>query len=269
MSALVRAARGRDGRLARPKTRPRQRNPQLEFDARRVFGTLATSARMTDRMNPPARPPRVEVQPGLWFDARRAVWLAAERILAIADPHWGYAASHRARGNLLPCWGDDDIESTLRQLVAEYAPAEMVWLGDIVHAAEGAARVERFLAAPPVPTTVLAGNHDRRWRGASERVLVRGAFVFHHGDQPIPLPPGAREMVGHHHPALAWGDGAGARVKLPALVVSPTRVVLPAFSPWAAGTPWRAQPGEVLWAASATRIFPFRQPAATDAVHLA
>lgn len=224
---------------------------------------------MTAGKNPTARPPRVEIEPGLWLDARRAVWLARERLLVIADLHWGYSASHRARGNLLPWWGDDEIESTLRQLLADYTPAEMIWLGDIVHAAEGAARVERFLAAPPVPTTVLAGNHDRRWRGAGERVLVRGSFVFHHGDQPVPLTPGAREIIGHHHPAVAWNDGAGTRVKLPALVVSATRLVLPAFSPWAAGTSWPAQPGETLWAVGPSRIFPFRLSAASAAVHVA
>jgi metallophosphoesterase superfamily enzyme len=60
---------------------------------------------------------RTEVCPGVWLDARLALWLAAERLLIIADLHWGYAASHRARGNLLPWWGDDDIEQRLRALL--------------------------------------------------------------------------------------------------------------------------------------------------------
>ena len=154
---------------------------------------------------------RAEIRPGLWLDARRALWIVAERLLVNADLHWGYAASHHARGNLLPAWGDDELEQRLHALVTDYQPAEMLWLGDIVHAAEGAARAEKFLRHPPVPTRVLAGNHDRRWAGASERTLTRGGYFFHHGDASPPVPAEAIEVVGHHHPAISWGDGAGTR----------------------------------------------------------
>src|SRR5438067_71973 len=86
-----------------------------------------------------------QILPGIWLDSRRAVWFAAERLLAIADLHWGYVATHRARGNLLPAWGDDAIEEKLHALQRAYEPAEMLWLGDVVHAAEGAARAEAFI----------------------------------------------------------------------------------------------------------------------------
>lgn len=208
---------------------------------------------------------RAEVQPGRWLDARCALWLEAERLLVIADLHWGYAASHRARGHLLPDWGDDAIEQRLRALMADYQPAEMLWLGDIVHAAEGAARAERFLRDAPVRVTLLAGNHDRRWRGVVERTRQSASYVFHHGDEAIAIPSGCVEIVGHHHPALGWSDGAGGRIKLPALIAGPRRLILPAFSPWAAGTPWnqRLEPGETLWAISPARIFACPRAAAS------
>lgn len=202
---------------------------------------------------------RVEIQPGRWLDSRLALWLEAERLLVIGDLHWGYAASHRARGNLLPEWGDDAIERRLHALIADYRPAEMVWLGDIVHAAEGAARVERFLRASPVPVALLAGNHDRRWRGVTERTRRCGNYFFHHGDVVVTVPAGCVEIIGHHHPALSWNDGAGGRFKLPALVAGSGRLILPAFSPWAAGTPWnqRLEADDTLWAIAPTRIFAY------------
>lgn len=205
----------------------------------------------------PTASTRTEIQPGIWLDSRRAVWLAAERLLAVADLHWGYAASHRARGNLLPVWGDDEIENRLRALIAEYAPAEMIWLGDVVHAAEGAARAETFLRTAPVPVALVTGNHDRRWRTGGVVSTIRGRYFFHHGDAAPAVPAGLLEVMGHHHPAVSWWDGAGAHVKLPALVASPQRLVLPAFSPWAAGTPWTAAVGgrETLWAVAPSRIF--------------
>jgi uncharacterized protein len=200
---------------------------------------------------------RTEVQPGIWLDSRLALWFPMERLLVVADLHWGYAASHRARGNLLPWWGDEEIEQRLRALLEDYQPGEMIWVGDCVHAAEGAARAEVFLRQSTVPITPLTGNHDRRWRPAGETSTVRGNYFFHHGDKVPARPAHCIEVVGHHHPAVNWGDGAGSHLKLPALVVSDRRLVLPAFSPWAAGTPWNppARAEETLWAVAPTRIF--------------
>lgn len=212
----------------------------------------------------PSTPVRTEIQPGIWLDSRLALWFSLERLLVIADLHWGYAASHRARGNLLPWWGDEEIEQRLRALLNDYHPAEMIWLGDVVHAAEGAARAEAFLRQTAVPVTLLAGNHDRRWRSAGVASVMRGHYFFHHGDTAPTRPPLSIEVIGHHHPAVSWGDGAGSRLKLPALVVSAHRLILPAFSPWAAGTPWSSEPGidETLWAIAPTRIFALpRSPA--------
>jgi uncharacterized protein len=221
-------------------------------------------------LHPSKLPPvRTEVQSGIWLDSRLALWLAQERLLVVADLHWGYAASHLARGNLLPAWGDDEIEARLRSLVADYQPAEMIWLGDIVHAAEGSARVEEFLREPPAPVTLLAGNHDRRWRGARERVLTRGGFYFHHGDALHRVPPDRTEVIGHYHPAVRWSDSAGTNVRIPALVANPRRLILPAFSPWAAGTPWNEhlEPADTLWAIAPNRIFPVPRAAAFSAVN--
>ncbi len=198
---------------------------------------------------------RAEVHPGIWADSRLGVWFAAERLLVVADLHWGYAASHRARGNLLPMWSDDEIERRLRSLVTDYAPVEMLWLGDIVHAAEGSARAERFLRESPMPVTVLAGNHDRRWPGAAETTARRGRFFFHHGDVARPVPAGAIEVIGHHHPAYQWTDSARGRVKLSAIVTSPRQLVLPAFSPWAAGTEFAPEAESTLWVIAPNRIF--------------
>ncbi len=199
------------------------------------------------------------IAPGLLFDARLALFLEATRSLVVADLHWGYAASHRAKGNLFPAWGDDQLEVTLLALVADYTPAEMIWLGDSLHTLRARARAEAFLDAAPCPVRVVAGNHDARWSRIEAGPLRRGLWVLHHGDQPLGETEGI-EIVGHHHPAYVHRDGAGARLKLPALVQSASRIILPTVSPWAAGVEWntRLQPGDTLWAASPRRIIPIR-----------
>ena len=204
-------------------------------------------------------PPRSQIQPDIWLDARRALWLAASRTLVVADLHWGYATSHRALGNLLPSWGDAELAANLLALCADYAPVKkMIWLGDSLHTLSGRKTAEDFLRETDVPVTLLAGNHDARWRNASHRTLHSENLFFHHGDGSPEVPANALEIIGHHHPAMVWTDGAGARIKLPALVASARRLILPAFSPWAAGTAWndRLLPGETLWAVAPHRVFP-------------
>jgi metallophosphoesterase superfamily enzyme len=201
-------------------------------------------------------PPRIEILPGLWLDARLALWLDASRTLVVADLHWGFAESHRIRGNLLPAWGDAEIANRLRSLLAEYRPAEMIWLGDSLHTVTGRTAAEEFLNATEIPIAIVMGNHDRRWSRAAELTsLQRGNFVLHHGDRDLPVTGATIEVVGHYHPAVSWGDGAGTRLKLPALVKSPRKIIMPAFSPWAAGTPWKATPDETLYAIGTKRIF--------------
>ena len=204
--------------------------------------------------------PRTQILPDLWLDARRALFIASTRTLVVADLHWGYAASHRAIGNLLPTWGDSEIAAQLLSLIADYTPAEMLWLGDSLHTLAGRRTAETFLATldPALAVTLLAGNHDIRWTAATQRELLRPGFHFHHGDRPSPtVQPPTIEIIGHHHPAVSLYDGAGTRLKIPALVASPSRLILPAFSPWAAGTPWntRLLPEETLWAIAPSRIF--------------
>lgn len=207
-----------------------------------------------------------EVLPGVWIDARRALFIEAMRLLVVADIHWGYSESHRVAGNLVPMWGDQEIDRALSALVSDYAPQEMIWLGDSLHAVTGRSSAEAFLARMArngLTVHAIAGNHDRRWTVPTARTLQRGRYFFHHGDTtPDALPADAVEIVGHFHPAVGWYDGAGTRLRIPGLVTSDRRLILPAFSPWAAGVVWNQQlrDGEILWAVAPSRIFAVRQP---------
>lgn len=209
---------------------------------------------------------RADIEPGVCLDSRRAVFFEEPRLLVVSDLHWGYATSHRAVGNLLPDWGDEVITNTVDALLADYRPAEMLWLGDSLHTLKGREHAENYLQRTAVPITIIPGNHDARWSAVSpERLVTRGRFAFHHGDRlAAGLAPGALEVIGHHHPAFAWFDGAGGRIKVPALVQSPARLILPAFSPWAAGVPWnrRLEPDERLWVVSSRRVFAVTAPVA-------
>jgi metallophosphoesterase superfamily enzyme len=208
---------------------------------------------------------KVEVRPGVWLSSGLALFLEGPRALVVADVHWGFAASQRAAGRLVPRWGDDDIAARLRALADAHQPRTIVIVGDIVHAEPGRDAAEETLAefSAHARVVLVAGNHDRRSRLATVETHTEGDFFFHHGHAAPPAPARCTEVIGHFHPAAAWYDGAGTSLKMPALVEGRRRFILPAFSPWAGGVAWNAQlrPDERLWLISSRRIFPIAAPA--------
>jgi putative SbcD/Mre11-related phosphoesterase len=201
----------------------------------------------------------VEIQPGWWLSGDRTLFLAEERALVVADIHWGYAQSHRRAGNLLPLWGNEATAERLRRLVRHYEPRMMIWLGDSLHKPSDAEAAEEFLEEiAHVEAIVIAGNHDLKWKRADREEFVLADYVFHHGHRTRELEPHLVEVIGHLHPALSWGDGAGLRLRMPALVQGPRRIVLPSFSDWSSGTSWHDQlaEDEKLWLISPRKIWP-------------
>lgn len=195
--------------------------------------------------------------PGIVADARRVLWLEAERTLLVADLHLGYVWIERQRGTLLPLVSDDTFQR-LGALLDDYRPERWVFLGDTVHGVGSDGVAERELAAlfatlgagPDI--VFVLGNHDRklpertRWLHLPAHVsfvplMQIGPHVMIHGDRhPWPeveakLGEEGWAFYGHEHPAIGIGDGVATSVKVPTFLVGDRRVILPAFSRWAAG----------------------------------
>src|ERR1700679_137906 len=204
----------------------------------------------------------VEIRPGWRLSAERSLYFSQERTLAVADIHWGYADAHRRAGNLLPLWGNEELERRLRRLLEHYRPARMIWLGGSLHTADGARVAEGFLArlSAEIEVIVLAGNHDRKWTRVDGHEYRLANCFFHHGDRPRGMEAGLIEIIGHIHPVVGWSDGAGLRLKVPTLVEGPRRLILPSFSDWSAGAVWndRLEEGERFWLISARKIWATR-----------
>jgi putative SbcD/Mre11-related phosphoesterase len=195
---------------------------------------------------------RLELAPGIILDARRAVWFEAERALAVADLHLGYAWAQRSRGAMLPLSAEDDTTARLSELVRDYGARELFVLGDIVQKAvpiEPVREPLRELCAQIgslVKLRLLGGNHDRGLAALLSdceiSIEVEGAAQLGphwllHGDAALEVAAdaGGRVFIGHEHPAIRVGDGV-ASMKCPCFLAGPRVVVLPAFSAWAAGS---------------------------------
>src|SRR3954449_13283731 len=108
-----------------------------------------------------------EISSGVVADARRALWLERERVLAVADLHLGYAWAHRANGQLMPISAANDTLPRLLELQRDYGPTEIIVVGDIVHRpvpAEALCEELQELISEfggKVRLSFITGNHDR------------------------------------------------------------------------------------------------------------
>lgn len=197
------------------------------------------------------------VAPGVLLDGRLALYHQQQRWLAVADLHFGYELSQRAAGRLMPMWGMSTVEERLRELLVDYRPRHLVIVGDVVHdraaAAEAQKLIERLSSlCEPI---VLAGNHDRHLKGSIQLLDFwrSDGFHFHHGHCELDAGQ-AIQVIGHHHPSGTVRDGAGLRLKLPAFVQQGSCWILPAFSPWAAGSAWQPEADSRIWLCTPKRI---------------
>jgi putative SbcD/Mre11-related phosphoesterase len=199
------------------------------------------------------------------LDSRLALFHEGEKWLALADLHFGFELSQRIAGNLFPLWGMQSIETRLRELLRDYQPLKLILVGDLVHDKSGAHEFFSLITRLREQSDVIliGGNHDiainrPSSNSASSRLDLVDSFAtdryeFHHGNCERKR-NGRIQIIGHFHPAATLRDGAGLRLKFPALVQETNCWILPAFSPWAAGTEWEERERSRTWLCTPQRI---------------
>ena len=196
------------------------------------------------------------------LDGRLALFHKRQGWLAVADLHFGYEISQRAAGRLVPMWGMATTRERLLELLNDYAPRQLLIVGDLVH--DGAARNEtsEFLnqLGQRCELVLIAGNHDRHLHGSIQMLpsWTTDEFHFHHGHC-ASEPDDRIQVIGHHHPAGVLRDGAGLRLKCPAFVQQERCWILPAFSPWAAGASWPRDSQNQIWLCTPHRVLSLPQ----------
>lgn len=203
---------------------------------------------------------QLELDPGLILDARRGVWLKAERALLVSDLHLGYVWTHRHAGQMLPVGVPDDTLARLALLVSEYQPEQLILLGDILH---GDTPVEAVLEelrqlvfgiGKNTRLRLIEGNHDVGLSRALRRIgsdlpvepsFILGPHALMHGHLPTALQASAylaaaadrrgRVIFGHEHPAISLSDGIASRARCPCFVAAEGALVLPCFTSWSTG----------------------------------
>ena len=194
----------------------------------------------------------------------KALYWPREKMLIIADIHFGKAASFRALGVPVPGGTTAANLGALDVLLARHAVREILFLGDFLHAKAAHAEATMTaihgwrLARPALKLTVVRGNHDAHAGDPPARLAIdmvdeplrQAPFAFcHHPDLLVP----GYLMAGHVHPVYRLRAGWDSLL-LPCFLVGQGRVVLPAFGAFTGGHPVLPEPGERLFVTSGDTV---------------
>lgn len=189
----------------------------------------------------------LELIPGCQAHASGSLWLPDIATLVVADAHLGYCWAQRRRGELGPA-ADGYTQKKLLETVEELPVETVVFLGDVVHAPRPAPQERALIEATlqqlgaKARLVFVRGNHDRGFRRdfpALEAAWLESwqweNLVALHGDRPAGADQEVVHLLGHLHPVYGLRDDAGVKQRIPIFLVYPRAIVLPAFSPFAAG----------------------------------
>ena len=159
-----------------------------------------------------------------------------EKLAVIADVHLGYEWARGAGGDCLPAHSLAETLAKLARLLGRTSIARLVVAGDLVESPAPCRRTSSdlralfgWLADRGVELIPVLGNHDPQGSKAPPLTYQVAGWTVAHGHRPIRT---GKSISGHHHPVLR-ADGLTA----PCFLVGPSTIVLPAFTPNAAGLP--------------------------------
>lgn len=160
----------------------------------------------------------------------------AEAVAVIADVHLGYEWARGSGGDCVPSHSLAETKVKLASLLTRSKIRRLVVAGDLVESpapcrntASDLKTLFRWLSGQGVELIPVLGNHDPQGPKAPPSSFEVAGWTIVHGHRPIRA---AKSISGHHHPVLR-ADGLTA----PCFLFGPSTIVLPAFTPNAAGLP--------------------------------
>jgi len=194
----------------------------------------------------------------------KALFWPAEKMLIVADIHFGKAAAFRALGVPVPRGTTTENLDGLDALVDAHGARHIVFLGDFLHAraAHASATQGAMLAwrerRRDLELTLVRGNHDRHAGDPAAALGITlvdephtiGPFAFcHHPDLDTP----GYALAGHIHPVYVLATRFDA-LRLPCFVVGSERMILPSFGAFTGGHALRPEPGDTMYVTSGDAV---------------
>ena len=188
----------------------------------------------------------------------RAAYWPRERMLLVADPHFGKAAAFRALGVHVPKGTTMLALHTLDRLIERVHPTRVAFLGDFLHAREGR-NSETFdalagwrMSHATIDMQIVRGNHDRRAGDPPSEVgidcvdapVLHAPFALAH--HPVRV-PGSYVLAGHVHPCAVLTGPGRQRERLSCFWFGRDVGVLPAFGEFTGCAEVVPEAGDEVW----------------------
>lgn len=196
---------------------------------------------------------------------QRALLWRQQRMLIVADIHFGKAAAFRAGGIPVPHGTTRANLDALDALLDRFDVARILFLGDFLHAK--AARAAATLHAlqqwrerhAALELTLVRGNHDRHAGDppvelridVADEPLIIGGVAFCHHPQAI---GNCYVLAGHVHPVFRVRSGRES-LRLPCFVFTERTAVLPAFGAFTGGFDVEPEPAMDIFVCAGDEVF--------------
>jgi len=191
---------------------------------------------------------QLEVLPHITVDSDYALYLEKSKTVVIADLHLGYEGALHEEGVSIPRFQKRVMMDRIKRILERYEPRKLVINGDFKHEFsrnlsqewKEVNEVLDFLVGK-VDIVLTRGNHDnylmtilaKKGLDLKKKATSQKMTITHgHKDAKTE----GTLIIGHEHPSLQLRDEIGASIRLPCFLVSEKIIVLPAFTPLAAGT---------------------------------
>jgi DNA ligase-associated metallophosphoesterase len=197
--------------------------------------------------------------------AERALLLREERVLVVADVHFGKDSTFRARGIPVPAGTTGVDLARLDRLLHATAASTLVFLGDLFHAHEAhraeSQQLRRWRAGHAhVDMVLVEGNHDRHAGRPAPEAGIRvedepfglGPLALCHHPQHV---EGAHVLAGHLHPCVRLYGVANDSMRLPCFWLQPQLAILPAFGEFTGGARITRSEGDRVIAVAEDRLY--------------
>lgn len=172
------------------------------------------------------------------LDARSALFWPVPAILVIADVHLGKASHFSKHGIALPLALVKRDLQQLDDLLHDYNPKRVVFLGDLFHATpnvEWQIFSDWLQKHPDFEFDLVLGNHDffvvhheiNAQLNLYEKLNIEPFIFTHHPLETVP--EGHYNLCGHVHPGVRLSGKGRLSLRLPCFWFGKNQGILPAF----------------------------------------
>ena len=198
---------------------------------------------------------------------QKAAFWPRERMLIIADIHFGKAAAFRSWGIPVPRGTTSENLQALDELIVLTGADHVLFLGDFLHAkAAHAASTQAAMLAwrerrRDLVLTLVRGNHDAHAGDPAAALGIDlvdepytvGPLAFCHHPDITTIDGEHYVLAGHVHPAYVLATRFDT-LRLPCFLAGPRRMILPSFGAFTGGHTVRPERGERVFVTSGEAV---------------